>query len=83
VTRLVGESVTANQVYEAMKKTAAVDFKTSLEVFVARYKDFLKRFDKAMAKVSDVEEEIKGLDEHLARHDCETPVVKKAKRSKT
>ncbi len=71
VTRLVGESVTANQVYEAMKKTAAVDFKTSLEVFVSRYKDFLKRFDKAMAKVSNLEEEIKGHDEHLARHDCE------------
>ncbi len=71
VTRLVGESVTANQVYEAMKKTAAVDFKTSLEAFVANYKGFLKRFDKVVAKVSDLDEEIKGHDEHLARHDCE------------
>lgn len=69
VTRLVG-SVTANQVFAAQQKVAALEYKDSLMTLVNRYQDFLRKLDKAASEVTDLEAEAQTRRDHIAKHDC-------------
>jgi hypothetical protein len=72
VTRLAGASVSSPQVYEAMQKAAAPDFKKPLPTLVEKYSAFLKRFDKVQGRVTDLEVDILAGQEHIMKHDCAT-----------
>jgi len=71
VSRLAGQGISANEVYAAMQRAAAVEFRENLMTLVNRYLSFVRNLDKASNKVTELEAEVQQHQVHLAKHDCE------------
>ncbi len=68
--RLTGTSAPGD-ILRQMNKAANVHFKKSLTDHVAKYGEFLKRFDKLDGKLQDVQQELKDHEEHVIKHPCD------------
>lgn len=71
VGRLSGAGVSKSDVYRMMQKAADAHFKRTLAATVAKYAEFLRRFDKHQGKIDEAREDVTFNEEHMVTHPCE------------